>query len=426
MPAVTDAPAGPVARIVAAVLGNAFEFYDFTLFATFAVLLSHVFFPAGAGPGALLLTLATFGVGFVTRPLGAIVLGAYADRAGRKPAMTLTIWLMALGSALIGVLPGFATAGWMSPILLVAARLLQGFSAGGELGASTTFLIEAAAPSRRGFAGSWQLSSQNIGSVIGALFGTVLAQVMPADALQDWGWRIPFLFGVLIAPVGIYIRSRVDETLEAGTAHGTMGGVLRELLGQHWRPLLVCALVVVGATVMQYFTTYITTYAIRTLGLPPTVGFLAGVAAGLAGAVFAVLGGLLADRIGLKAVSVWPRVLLTILIYPAVLFVVGAPTVPNLLFVSVLVGALQALSGATAILLIPEAFPPTVRGAGLSIAYAIGVTLFGGTAQLIFQWLIDTTHDPLAPIWYVVATNVLTIAALAVLRPAMPVRRAVR
>ena len=408
-------------RITAAVLGNAFEFYDFTLFASFAVLLSHVFFPAGEGPGALLATLATFGVGFVTRPLGAIVIGAYADRAGRKPAMTLTIWLMALGSALIGVLPGYATAGYASPVLLVAARLLQGFSAGGELGASTTFLVEAVAPSRKGFAGSWQLASQNIGSVVGSLFGFVLAQAMPPDALQGWGWRIPFLFGVLIAPVGIYIRNQLEETLDARSAHGSIGGVLGDLLGRHWRALLVCSLVIVGATVTQYFVTYITTYSIRTLGMTPTVGFGAGLVAGVTGAVFAVAGGLLADRIGFKAVSVWPRVLLTVLVYPAVLYLLHAPTTANLLAVSALVAALQAFSGATAILLIPDAFSPRVRVAGLSIAYAIGTTLFGGTAQLVFEWLIDTTHDPISPIWYVVGTNLLTIAALAVLRPAQPV-----
>src|SRR6516165_884000 len=209
-------------RVTAAILGNALEFYDFTVYAAFATWLARAFFPTENPSIGLLLSVATFGVGFVARPLGAIVIGAYADRFGRKPAMTLTIWLMAIGSGMIGLLPTYAQVGVLAPVLLVFARLLQGFSTGGEMGPATTYLLESAPLHRKCFFGSWQLASQNMGSIFSGLVGLLLSLLITPEATDSWGWRVPFLLGILIAPVGYYIRSNLDETMNAEEAHGSM------------------------------------------------------------------------------------------------------------------------------------------------------------------------------------------------------------
>lgn len=400
--------------IGAAILGNAFEFYDFTVYATFAAIIGRAFFPSGSPSTTLLLSVATFGVGFIARPLGGVVIGAFADRYGRKPAMTLTIWLMALGSGMIGLLPTYEQIGLSAPLLLVLARLIQGFSAGGEMGPATSFLIESAPPNRVAFFGSWQLSSQNMGVLAAALIGTGLAATLPTPDMDSWGWRIPFLIGVLIAPVGIYIRSRLEETLEE-SAHETMTGVLSELFRDYWPRIVLAILLISGMTITQYFFSYVTTYAITTLHMSTTIGMLAGVAGGVSGVIFAVVGGLLADRYGVKTVTIGARVIVTILFYPALQLVLAHPSPGLFLVVIAVLSAFHAASGAAGIILLPLSLPAGVRTAGLSIGYAVGVTIFGGTAQVIFTWLIQATGNPIAPIWYVVGTSVLSIIATALL-----------
>jgi MFS family permease len=406
----------PAKRITAAVLGNALEFYDFTVFAAFAVFIGHAFFPTHNPYASVMLSVATFGVGFVTRPLGGIVIGAYADRAGRKPAMTLTIWLMAIGSAAIGILPTYDQIGVAAPILLVLARLLQGFSTGGEMGPATTYIVESAPVARKSFFGSWQLSSQNIGVLIGGIVGFILARLLPDSALSNWGWRIPFLLGILIAPVGIYIRNQLEETLDTSRAHESGKAVVADLFKRQWKPLLLGFLLIPGATIAQYFMIYATTFAISTLHMPSSVAFGSNMVIGISGVIFALVGGWLGDRFGLKAISFWPRLVLMVIAYPAVLLVVHNPTAIMLFSVFFVLAALQASSGAVGIVLIARCFPAAVRTAGLSIAYAIGVTIFGGSAQVIFTWLIHITGNPMAPVWWVVVTNVVTLAAILALR----------
>ena len=299
-------------------MGNALEFYDFTVYAAFAVMLGRAFFPSSNPRVGLLLSVATFGVGFVARPLGGVVIGAYADRFGRRPAMTLTIWLMALGTGMIGLLPTYDQIGVAAPLLLVFARLVQGFSTGGEMGPATTYLLESAPADRKCFFGSWQLASQNIGGIISGTIGVVLALVMSPEATNGWGWRIPFLLGILIAPIGYYIRRNLDETLAAEEAHDSMSGVLSDVLRHYWVPVLLCILVISGATITQYFFIYTTTYAITTLHYGQGIGMAATLTASVVGAVFAVVGGLLADRHGLKVTSVVTRLVVTVLLYPGV------------------------------------------------------------------------------------------------------------
>jgi MFS family permease len=397
-------------------MGNALEFYDFTVYAAFAAMIGRAFFPTTNPKIGLLLSVATFGVGFFARPLGGILIGAYADRFGRRPAMTLTIWLMALGSGMIGLLPTYQQIGVLAPILLVLARLIQGFSAGGEMGPATTYLLESAPDGRKCFFGSWQLASQNIGGIISGVIGVFLALVMSTDAANGWGWRVPFLLGILIAPIGFYIRRNLDETLEAEDAHDSMSAVLSDVVGRYWGQIALCILIISGATVTQYFFIYATTYAITTLGYGQAVGMSATLTVGVVGTISAVVGGILADRYGLKTIAVLPRIVVTALLYPALHLVVasGSPT----LFVLV-VGLLMiphAMASAAGIVLIPKIFPAMVRTSGLSIAYALGVTLFGGTAQVMFTWIIDRTDDKLSWVWYIIAMSLLSLLATLAIR----------
>jgi MFS family permease len=413
--AVRRAPS-PRMRVAAAIIGNALEFYDFTVYAAFATWLAKAFFPADNPTVGLLLAVATFGVGFVSRPLGGIVIGAYADRFGRKPAMTMTILLMAIGTGMIGILPTYAQIGVLAPVLLVCARLLQGFSTGGEMGPATAYLLESAPLSRKCFYGSWQLASQNIGSIISGLVGLVLALLITPGATDSWGWRVPFLLGILIAPVGYYIRSNLDETLNVEEAHGSMRSVLSDVLFVHWWKILLCILVISGATITQYFFLYTATYAINALHYSPGWAMAANMTNGITGMVFAIVGGLLADRFGVKIVALVPRLIVTLLLYPALQLIIssGSPLVLVMTMAGLM--AFHAASGAAGIVMIPIIFPAVVRTSGLSIAYALGVTIFGGTAQIVFTWIIGATGDKLSWVWYIVALSLASFLATLAIR----------
>jgi len=406
----------PRMRVAAAIIGNALEFYDFTVYAAFATWLAKAFFPADNPTVGLLLAVATFGVGFVSRPLGGIVIGAYADRFGRKPAMTMTILLMAIGTGMIGILPTYAQIGVLAPVLLVCARLLQGFSTGGEMGPATAYLLESAPLSRKCFYGSWQLASQNIGSIISGLVGLLLALLITPGATDSWGWRVPFLLGILIAPVGYYIRRNLDETLNVEEAHGSVREVLADVLLKHWWKILLCILVISGATITQYFFLYTATYAINTLHYSQGWAMAASMTNGITGMVFAVAGGVLADKFGVKLVALVPRLVVTLLLYPALHLIIssGSPLVLVVTMAGLM--ALHAASGAAGIVMIPIIFPAVVRTSGLSIAYALGVTIFGGTAQIVFTWIIGATGDKLSWVWYIIALSVVSLLATLAIR----------
>jgi MFS family permease len=405
-----------VKNVFAAVMGNTLEFYDFGVYAAFAAMIGRAFFPSHDPNVGLLLSVATFGVGFFARPLGGIVIGAYADRFGRKPAMTLTILLMAFGTGMIGLLPTYAQIGVWAPILLVVARLIQGFSAGGELGPATTFLIESAPRNRRCFYGSWQLASQNVGNIIVGIVGVTLAFLLSNQDTESWGWRIPFLIGTLIAPIGFYIRSKLDETLDEGSALDSMSAVLSDLLKNYWRQVALGLLMISGATVAQYFFIYGATYAIATLGFGPKVGMMTNLAIGISGAFFALIGGALGDRLGVKKVTVITRIIATALFYPALLLVVSNNSPAIFLAAMIVLMAFHAMSSGAGLLILPKIFPAAIRTSGLSLAYAMGVTIFGGTASVVFTWIIGATGDKLSWVWYVIAMGIVTAIATILVR----------
>ena len=309
-------PALGAKGVFAAVLGNGFEFFDFTVYATYLGMIGQAFFPSDNVFVSDLASAATFGVGFIARPLGGALIGAYGDRVGRKPAMTFSIGLMAIGSAMIAVTPGYSAIGVWAPILLIVARLFQGFAVGGEIGPATMFMLEAAPPNQRFFFASWQLASQNLGSLASGIIGFVLALSLSKSSLNDWGWRVPFAIGVLIAPVGVYIRSQLVETLRSSPHERSRnaGAILSTVIRSNWQGLVLGLALISGGTITQYFLITMTPYAIRTLHMPESSAMLGTLTLGVTGGLGALAGGLLADRWGIRAVVIAPRIVLMIVL----------------------------------------------------------------------------------------------------------------
>ncbi|GAB2581890.1 MFS transporter [Ramlibacter solisilvae] len=408
-------PTGRVSRkaIAAAVAGNALEFYDFVIYAYFAVYIGRAFFPVGGEFGSLLAAVATFGVGFFTRPLGGVLIGAFADRAGRKPAMILTVILITVGTLGLAATPSYASIGIAAPIIVVLCRLLQGLALGGEVGPATALLIEAAPPGKRGFYSSWQIGSQGLAVAVGGVFGVTLSLLLSPQELGDWGWRVPFLFSLVLVPIAMYLRRNLPEThggTEASGAH-IVGTVFR----RHRRVLLLGVLISASVAVASQVGNYMVSYAVQVLKLPAPVAQSSVLIGGLVTFVFGLLGGILCDRYGRKIVNQLPRIALMLLIVPLFLWLSGAPGTATLLAVSAILAALTAMAGAAGMVTVPELLPISVRSTGMSLVYAISTSIFGGTTQFVVTGLLAATKNPLAPAYYLAAISVLSVAAMALL-----------
>ena len=399
--------------VAAVVLGNALEFYDFITYSFFAKEIGDAFFPAGTPTARLLSSLLVFWIGFFTRPLGAIVLGAYADRAGRKPAMLVTIALMAAGMLMLAATPGFATIGWFAPAIVVLGRLIQGFALGGEVGPTTAYLIEAAPASRRGLLASWQLASQGLSQLFAGVLGFLLTVSLSEPTMRAWGWRIPFLVGIAIVPVGLVIRNHLPETAGGEETSASTREVLGRLAKDHGRGLVLGLLLIMASTIATYIGINMPTYATTTLGLSLKISTLVTIALGMTTVVFSLTGGWLADRFGRRPLMLYPRALIAVISVPAFLWLVHRPSATSVYVVTILVSTLTAFASAGSIVAIPEALPRAVRSTGLSIVYALSVTLFGGSTQWIVNKLIAVTGDKLAPAYYLAATGAVgAIAAM--------------
>ena len=405
--------------IIAATIGNGLEWFDFTVYSFFAVIIARLFFPTGNDLTSFLLTVATFGVGFFMRPVGAIVLGVYADRVGRKAALTLTILLMALGTAIIGLAPTYHQIGLWAPALIVIARLIQGFSAGGEVGGATAFLIEHAPDAERGAYASWQQASQGISFMLGAAMGALVTNGLDQAQIDAWGWRIPFLFGLLIGPVGMYIRSHLEEPPEfeqrqaERRANNVKFSPLSQVLRDHPREVLAGLGVTILWTVCTYVLVfYMPSYAKQQLGLPLGATFQSTALCGAIILVLCPLMGMLSDRVGRKRMLGVVALLIGVLAYPLFHWLNVTPTTQTLLQVQIVLGILLAAFTGPAPAVLAEQFPTEVRSTGLSLAYNFAVTIFGGFAPLIVTWLIESTHNKLAPAYYVIAAAAVSFVAL--------------
>ncbi|MWL91955.1 MULTISPECIES: MFS transporter [Cupriavidus] len=413
---IVDAPARPASlgrKITAITLGNGLEFFDFAIYTYFATILGKLFFPGSSPLSQLLMSLATFGIGFVVRPLGGIVIGSYADRAGRKAAMTLTLWLMAAGSAVFVIAPTYAQIGIAAPLLLVAGRLIQGFAVGGEVGASTSMLLEYADDSNRGYFASWQLFSQALSTLLGSLVGLCLTAVLTTEQLHAWGWRVPFLIGMGLIPLGTYIRRSLDETHIIEGATRSAATPIRDVFRLHRRKVVMGVLMTAGATSSNYIVLhYLTNYAVGVLKMPFSVGLWASFVAGGVQLALAAAAGIASDRWGRKRVVTWARVSLLLLIVPAFAWLSVAPDTMRLLAVaSALMVPVVFISVGT-ITMITEMFPRAIRATGLSIVYSLGVSIFGGFAQFFATWLVGATGSKLAPAGYVIVMGCIAFVAV--------------
>ena len=402
--------------VLASILGNGLEWFDFVAYGYFASIVADVFFPAESNL-SLLLTYATFAVGFVVRPIGGILIGAYADRYGRQRALSLLIIMMAFGTLTLGLTPSYASIGIIAPIIVVLGRVVQGISIGGEFGSATALLVEYAPANQRMMYGSFQMSSQAIGRVLATTIGLGVLLTFSSDAVKAGAWRIPFLLGSLIGPFGFYVRYKIAKSPEfqrmRKKSHVARAPV-REVLGHHWLPI-ICAigLTIIGTSLTYIWNTYLPTYVVKQLHLPLWQG-LFGVAVTSALGIFAcVLGGWLADRYGGYRTFFLFTTISALISYPFFAYVLAEPSFGRLFlaqFVVLMVFGLLQGSGPG---LLAGLFPVEVRSTGMAIAYNVGVTVFGGFAPLTVTWLIDTTGSKLVPAYYIIAAGVLSIVVVA-------------
>jgi len=400
--------------VVAASLVTGLEMFDFTVFGFFAVMIGDRFFPANDPMTSLLWAVGTFGVGFFMRPVGAMIIGAYADRVGRRAAMTRTSWMMALGTAALGLCPSFASIGVIAPLVVIAARSLQGFAVGGDIGVAATFVLEAGPVSRRGYLVSWQLASQGAAALLGASLGVLLTSTVSPAALASWGWRIPFLIGLLIAPVGLYVRHRLrDDRIPTNTARNA-GTPLAELCREHGTTILLAMLMMMGQTIPVYAIVYfMPSYATRVMHMPAVIGFLASALSALLLVVIPPLAGRLIDSLPRrKPLALLASGCTALLVYPVFLVITRATSALPILCGVGLISTMVAFGAGAVALLVLEALPARVRASGMAVSHALHVALFGGTAQFIVTALIRWTGDPMSAAWYVAPACVVSFCAL--------------
>ncbi|WP_144147570.1 MFS transporter [Paraburkholderia sp. BCC1884] len=406
--------------VVATSVGNALEWFDIAIYAFFAVYIAKNFFPAVNETASMLLTFGSFGASYLVRPLGGMVLGAYADKRGRKSALLLTVGMMMVGTAIIALIPTYAKIGLVAPIGVFVARLIQGFSAGGEFGASTAMLIEHA-PHRRGLLASWQFATQGLATLMASIFGFALAKLMPAAELAAWGWRVPFFFGLLIGPVGLYLRRYLEDASDFTDAKHTPTPI-RDVLSKQKVLLLISIGALTVSTAVNYLLQYVPTYAIRELHLDASTGFAASIVAGVILTVVTPFAGYLSDRIGrLKQMSATAALFL-VTGYPAFSYVVAHVSVTALFILVGWLALLKAVYFGALPALMSEIFPVSTRATGMSIGYNVGVTVFGGFTPAIIIWLLSVTGSRSAPSFYLMFTAVISLATLLAISKTQPLR----
>jgi len=410
---------------MAVFVGNGLEFYDFLTFSYFAVYISRTFYPGESPSAALLATLATFGAGFLTRPIGAIVIGGMGDRVGRKPAMVFSFTLMGIAIVGLALTPSYATIGPVAPALVLLFRLLQGFALGGEVGPTTAFMAEAAPPNRRGLYLSMQYATQDCAVLFAGLVGATLAAHLSDQQLQDWGWRFAMLLGAVVIPFGLMLRRTLPETLERPPAAAAAPAVRRSLR-ERVRPFL--AIIVLGlimltaGTIGSYTQGYMTTYALDTLKLPATIGFTLIIINGGVSVVFEALSGWLSDRFGRKPVMIIPGTLLVLAILPCFWVIGHTKSLWALYGAEGIMVMLAATSAVPVIVTITETLPPHIRSGAVATIYAFAISIFGGSTQFVIKLLIDKTGNPLAPAFYWTGAAVLGLIAMVLVKESAPGR----
>ena len=412
-------PAEARRAVAAASVGNGLEFYDFVTFAFFAIQIGHTFFPGGSAYLSLMGALATFGAGFITRPIGAWVLGGYADRVGRKPAMLFSMTLMGVSIAVLALTPGYATIGIAAPIIAIGARLAQGFALGGEVGSATAYMMEAATEDRRGFMVSWQGATQQVASSAGALVGLLLALFLSAEQLDSFGWRIALLIGVVIVPFGLMIRRSLPETLpEAGPV-----APITPPFRSYAKCVILGFMIIAQGTITSYIFNYMATYGQATLRLSTSISMAAEFANNFAGLVGVLIGGVLSDRHGRRPIMIGPQIMFALAIIPCFLWLTGAGTGMAFLVSNIILSFLANFYYGAVYAAIAENLPARVRSRVFALVYSIPVAVFGGTTQLVVTWLLRVTGNPMSIAWYMFAIAIVGLSAMLLMPESAPARR---
>jgi MFS family permease len=411
----------PLRYAVAVFAGNGLEFYDFMTYAFFAVYIGRTFFPSGDPMLSLLASLGTFGVGFFTRPLGALYFGPMADRIGRKPVMVASFSLMGFGIAGLCLTPSYAQIGVAAPILVLIFRLIQGFALGGEVGPSTAYMVEAAPAMRRGLYGSMQACTVDVSNAIAGVVGLLLSLCLSQQQLQDWGWRAAMGLGVLIVPFGLWMRARLPESLPAAAAPAALP--FTRSIRPHLRVMVLGLIVVSSLTIGGYTTNYMGTYSMTTLHMSSTIAFSVVIVTNSVSAICDATGGWLSDHVGRKPATLAPMSLLVLSILPAFWAIGHYRNLTALYSASILMTILFALSSGAIFTVITEQLPAHLRSGGMSTIYAFAVSIFGGTTQFMETWLIRATGSPLAPAYYWASAAALGFLAFAMLPESAPIRQ---
>ncbi len=402
-------------QLAAVVAGNALEFYDFLIFGFFAIQIGQVFFPEDSATASLLKTLAVFGAGFLTRPLGGLVLGRLGDRIGRKPVMLFTFGLMGFAIAGLALTPSHAQIGIAAPILALFFRLCQGFALGGEVGPTTAYLMEAAPLRERGRYVSLQNATQYFAVLCVGIIGTVLGSLMPQEAFGEWGWRVAMLLGAVVIPFAYILRRRLPETLHATQAEESIAAPSRAVAG-------LALLMIAATTISTYCMNYVATYAQHTLGIAPTVASICTMVCGFAAMSGALVGGRWSDRIGRKPVLLTGAIALMLLGVPCFFVMYAFPTGLVVALAAGVMAFFVGLFPPAVLTSIAESYPVMLRARSIGFLYAFAVAVFGGSAQYVVTWLIEVTGSPLAPAWYMTVAMMVGLVGMALMRETAPAK----
>ncbi|MEN4890720.1 MFS transporter [Erwinia billingiae] len=415
-------PQGNARTIFNVTSGNFLEMFDFMVFGYYATAIAKTFFPGDDPFASLMLTLMTFGAGFLMRPLGAIVLGSYIDHHGRRKGLLMTLGLMAIGTLTIAVVPGYNTLGAAAPILILLGRLLQGFSAGVELGGVSVYLAEIAPKNRKGFFVSWQSGSQQIAVIFAALLGLGLNHLLEKDQVTEWGWRIPFVIGCMIVPFLFWIRSKLEETeaFSQRKTHPSMKQIIRSV-ASNWALVLAGMLMVVTTTVMFYMITAFTpTFGKTVLMMSDKQSFFVTLCVGVSNLIWLPIMGTVSDRYGRRPLLIFFTLLMIATAWPVLHWLVGSPSLSHLLEAELWLSFLYASYNGAMVVYLAEVMPAEVRATGFSLAYSLATALFGGFTPAISSYLIHVTGDKAMPgVW-------LTFAAVCGLIGTMIIKRLIR
>ena len=419
MNATTPPAQSKLATVLRVTSGNFLEMFDFFLFGFYASYIAKAFFPADSEFASLMLTFMTFGAGFLMRPLGAVILGSYVDRVGRRKGLIVTLAIMAVGTVLIAFVPGYATIGLLAPVLVLIGRLLQGFSAGVELGGVSVYLSEMASPNQKGFYVSWQSGSQQVAIVVAAIIGYVLNTTLMPQAMTDWGWRIPFFIGSLIVPFIFAIRRSLQET-EAFLArkhHPTMSEIFNSIVSNWWIVLAGMLLVVMTTVSFYLITVYTPTFGKNVLKLSITDSLIVTFCVAISNLFWLPVMGAVSDRVGRRPILLGFTILTILTAYPAVSWLVSNPSFERMLIAELWLSFLYGSYNGAMVVALTEIVPASVRTVGFSLCYSLATALFGGFTPAISTALIEMTGDKAAPgLWMTFAAVCGLVATLMIYR----------